>query len=128
MSHSSNLRNRVTESYQRLEFLGDAVLDFLVTCHVYEHCGQLSPGELTDLRSALVNNNTLACLSVRLGLHKFLLTSSIGLDVVIAKFSKYQLQRNHLIDESILFLLQEDECNLAEYIEVPKVIVPTVYI
>jgi dsRNA-specific ribonuclease len=40
--------------------LGDAVIDYLVTCHLYTMgTKELNPGELTDLRSALVNNNTL---------------------------------------------------------------------
>uniref|UniRef100_V5GZ09 Endoribonuclease n=1 Tax=Anoplophora glabripennis TaxID=217634 RepID=V5GZ09_ANOGL len=58
LTHSSYTQNRVTLSYEKLEFLGDAILDFLITCYIYESCGSLNPGELTDLRSALVNNNT----------------------------------------------------------------------
>lgn len=70
MSHASYIRNRLTRSYERLEFLGDAILDFLITSYIFESCGNLKPGELTDLRSALVNNVTFASYVVKLGLHK----------------------------------------------------------
>jgi endoribonuclease Dicer len=55
---------------QRLEFLGDAVLDYLVTRFLFEHKGRFAPGILTDLRSALVNNTIFASLAVKHGLHK----------------------------------------------------------
>lgn len=70
LSHASYIRNRVTRSYERLEFLGDAILDFLITSHIFENCRELKPGEMTDLRSALVNNVTFASYVVKLGLHK----------------------------------------------------------
>lgn len=35
---------------QRLEFLGDAVLDYMITRFLFEHEKQYSPGVLTDLR------------------------------------------------------------------------------
>ncbi|KAI5381582.1 hypothetical protein KIW84_UN0611 [Lathyrus oleraceus] len=37
--------------YQRLEFLGDAVLDYLITSYLYSAYPKLKPGQLTDLRS-----------------------------------------------------------------------------
>lgn len=64
-THPSYSENTITGSYQRLEFLGDAVLDFLVTLHIYDNCSdKLTPGKLTDLRSALVNNYTFATVAV----------------------------------------------------------------
>lgn len=71
-THPSYSDNTITGSYQRLEFLGDAVLDFLVTLHIYDHSSdKLTPGELTDLRSALVNNHTFASVAVDNGYHKY---------------------------------------------------------
>jgi ribonuclease-3 len=48
------------EDNERLEFLGDAVLDFVVGAWVYHHCPELPEGELTRMRSALVRNDQLA--------------------------------------------------------------------
>ncbi|CAG9133285.1 unnamed protein product [Plutella xylostella] len=79
LSHPSYIRNRHTRSYERLEFLGDAVLDLLITAHCFEHCRALRPGELTDLRSALVNNVTFAAYVVKLGLHKLVFIEIKGL-------------------------------------------------
>merc|ERR1719189_417133 len=70
-THASYYPNRLTDCYQRLEFLGDAVLDYLITRHLYEDPRLHSPGALTDLRSALVNNTIFACLAVRHQFHKF---------------------------------------------------------
>merc|ERR1712192_169531 len=69
-SHASYYPNRLTDFYQRLEFLGDAVLDYLITRHLYQDPRLHSPGALTDLRSALVNNTIFACLAVRHQFHK----------------------------------------------------------
>lgn len=121
LTHSSYATNRITLSYEKLEFLGDAILDFLITCHIYESCGKLDPGELTDLRSALVNNNTFAGLVTRNGLHKFLLMMNSTLQNHIDKFVEFFQGKNHKIDDEILILLSEDELYLAEYVDVPKV-------
>lgn len=121
MTHSSYTTNRITLSYEKLEFLGDAVLDFLITCHIFISNSRLSPGELTDLRSALVNNNTFASLVVRNGLHKFLLMINSTLQNHIDNFVNFFRARNYEIDDEILILISEDEMYLAEYIDVPKV-------
>ena len=59
---------------QRLEFLGNAVLDYLMTLHFYNP--ELSPGLLTDMRSASVNNDCYARSAVKFGLHKHILHAS----------------------------------------------------
>lgn len=41
---------QVTDCYQRLEFLGDAVLDYLVTGIIFSSDNNYKPGQLTDLR------------------------------------------------------------------------------
>ncbi len=45
---------------ERLEFLGDAVLDFVTGAHLYHRFPELDEGVLTSLRSALVRRETLA--------------------------------------------------------------------
>lgn len=121
-SHPSYTPNRITHSYEKLEFLGDAVLDFLVTCFIFEKCDDLSPGDLTDLRSALVNNNTFASFVVRLGLHKYMLLMNSKLQHYIDNFVEFFVsKKDFVIDDEILILLEEGDLKLAEYVDVPKV-------
>ncbi|XP_017874916.1 PREDICTED: endoribonuclease Dcr-1 isoform X2 [Drosophila arizonae] len=119
MTHASYTPNRLTDCYQRLEFLGDAVLDYLITRHLYEDPRQHSPGALTDLRSALVNNTIFASLAVRHGFHKYFRHLSPGLNDVIDRFVRIQQENGHCISEEY-YLLSEEECDDAEDVEVPK--------
>lgn len=63
------------EHNERLEFLGDAVLELVVTDHLYREFPEKSEGELTSLRAALVNAVTLSELASELGLNNYLLLS-----------------------------------------------------
>ncbi|KAJ8664854.1 hypothetical protein QAD02_006516 [Eretmocerus hayati] len=118
-THASYQPNRLTDCYQRLEFLGDAVLDYLITRHLYEDPRQHSPGALTDLRSALVNNTIFASLAVRCGFHKYFRHLSPGLNGVIDRFVRIQEENGHSISEEY-YLLGEEEFEEAEDVEVPK--------
>ncbi|XP_043278022.1 endoribonuclease Dcr-1 isoform X2 [Venturia canescens] len=118
-THASYQPNRLTDCYQRLEFLGDAVLDYLITRHLYEDSRQHSPGALTDLRSALVNNTIFASLAVRCGFHKYFRHLSPGLNVVIDRFVRIQEENGHSISEEY-YLIGEEDREEAEDVEVPK--------
>src|SRR5215208_6651153 len=48
------------EDNERLEFLGDAVLDFIVGAWVYHRFPEMPEGDLTKMRSAIVRNDQLA--------------------------------------------------------------------
>jgi ribonuclease-3 len=61
------------ESNERLEFLGDAVLGLIITDFAYRSYPELSEGELTDVRKAVVNAVTLAEVADELGLGDHLL-------------------------------------------------------
>lgn len=56
-----------SENYERLEFLGDSILDFLVGEYFYKNCEE-SEGKLTVLRSHFVSENYLALLFDKLNL------------------------------------------------------------
>ena len=72
----SNVRNEArSASYERLEFLGDAVLDLVVSDYLYHQYRELEEGELTKLKSLLVNKFTLAKISRELGLGDLILLS-----------------------------------------------------
>ena len=60
---------------ERLEFLGDAVLELVVTEVLYQQFPEKPEGELTSLRAALVNSRMLSEVSVDLDLNDFLLLS-----------------------------------------------------
>lgn len=60
-------------SNERLEFLGDAVLSFVVTQKLYKEFPELTEGELTELRASLVCRDNLAELASSLGLGDWLL-------------------------------------------------------
>jgi ribonuclease III len=67
-THRSYVNENATavEDNERLEFLGDAVLDFVVGAWVYNHFPEMAEGELTKLRSALVRTDSLAAFARRL--------------------------------------------------------------
>lgn len=75
--------------YQRLEFLGDAVLDYLITSYLYSVYPKLKPGQLTDLRSVSVNNNTFAVVAVRQSFHSHMLCDSSGLRESITRYVSF---------------------------------------
>ncbi|XP_075398675.1 endoribonuclease Dicer-like [Tenrec ecaudatus] len=119
-THASCHVNTITDCYQRLEFLGDAILDYLITKHLYEDPRQHSPGVLTDLRSALVNNTVFASLAVKYDFHKYFQAASPTLIDVIAGFVQFQLEGNGRQGmDSQLRRLEEDQ-EKEEGIQVPK--------
>lgn len=122
MTHAS-FPIKTLGSYQQLEFLGDAVLDFLITSYITEQCQKMDPGKLTDLRSALVNNVTLACVVVRNGIHKYLRAQNLLLSEAIKKFVDYQTSQDHVVVlDQIILLETESDAQSAQSVDVPKVV------
>lgn len=60
---------------ERLEFLGDAVLELIVTEELYKRFPDKPEGDLTSFRAALVNSNMLADIAAQIGINDFLLLS-----------------------------------------------------
>lgn len=62
LTHRSylNENEEVTKDNERLEFLGDAVLDFVIGAFLFRRFPEMPEGELTALRAALVRAETLA--------------------------------------------------------------------
>lgn len=75
LTHRSYLNenpDEVLEDNERLEFLGDAVLDFVVGAYLYQRFPELDEGGLTTLRAALVRTKTLANFARQLGIGRCL--------------------------------------------------------
>lgn len=125
-THSSYGENFYTDSYERLEYLGDAVLDFLVSLYIYTN-SDADPGRLTDIRSALVCNNMFASLLVDKGLHGNILYSAPFVRAKIYEYiegrerEEYDLCKppsNQMFDD--LSMINETEPPELEEVEVPK--------
>ncbi len=75
LTHRSYLNENagsILEDNERLEFLGDAVIDFIVAGYLYHRFPEMDEGELTALRAALVRAETLAQFARELDLGRFL--------------------------------------------------------
>jgi ribonuclease-3 len=76
LTHRSYLNEHPDSAFEdneRLEFLGDAVLDFVTGEYLYHRFPELAEGPLTSLRSSLVRRDTLARFALRLDLGRHLL-------------------------------------------------------
>ncbi|HOU40652.1 MAG TPA: ribonuclease III [Promineifilum sp.] len=75
LTHRSYLNENpgsVLEDNERLEFLGDAVIDFVVAGFLYHHFPEMDEGELTALRAALVRAESLAAFARQIDLGRYL--------------------------------------------------------
>jgi ribonuclease III len=66
---------QATRSNERLEFLGDSILNLVVADYLYHHFPQAEEGELTKIRSRLVNRKALAAYAKAIHLSDFILMS-----------------------------------------------------
>ena len=73
-------------SYQRLEFLGDSLLDMACINFLFYKYQDKDPQWLTEHKMAMVSNKFLGALSVRLGFHKHLKTNHNTLVFLIAEY------------------------------------------
>ena len=92
LTHRSylNENKKIEQSNERLEFLGDAVLELIVSFFLYQHYPQKPEGILTSLRSKIVQTKTLAQTAKKLSLPQFL------------KMSKGEKDSNGNLNQSIL--------------------------
>jgi len=74
-SYLNENREAVQEHNERMEFLGDAVLELVVTHYLFTKYPEKPEGELTAVRAALVNTVSLSAASQKLGINEYLLMS-----------------------------------------------------
>lgn len=78
LSHSSfinEMKKKDMESYERLEFLGDAVLEMISSEYLFEHYPDMPEGKLTKLRASIVCEYTLSSVSESLHFGDYVLLS-----------------------------------------------------
>jgi ribonuclease-3 len=74
-SYLNENRDTETSHNERLEFLGDAVLELMVTEYLFEKYPDSNEGDLTAYRAALVNADTLSEVARKINVNDFLLLS-----------------------------------------------------
>jgi len=74
-SYLNEHREAVWDHNERLEFLGDAVLELVITHFLFEKYREKPEGELTAVRAALVNTVSLSLASEKLAINDYLLLS-----------------------------------------------------
>ncbi|KAF5741421.1 ribonuclease 3-like protein 3 [Tripterygium wilfordii] len=89
-------------SYERLEYVGDCVLNLIFTKQQFFQYPKLMPGALTRLRAANVDTEKLARVAIKHGLHRYLRHKKPLLEEQIRGFSEaildYPLHSNGLVD------------------------------
>ncbi len=73
LTHASGADHRLS-SNERMEFLGDSILGFVVCELLYHRYPDLLEGDLTQIKSAAVSRSTCGRIGARIGLSDFLLT------------------------------------------------------
>ncbi len=71
LTHASFASHRL-KSNERLEFLGDSILGFIVCEHLFEIYPRSFEGDLTKIKSVVVSRNTCARVSLKLGFEELL--------------------------------------------------------
>lgn len=78
-THKSAMKVTNGQSYERYEFMGDAVINFVVAKLLFDMYPNEDEGFLTKVRTKLVSGKCLADVSLKLGLHNFVLMSERSL-------------------------------------------------
>eukprot|EP01018_Ginkgo_biloba_P019111 Gb_37867 [translate_table: standard] len=86
--------------FERMDFLGDAIICFIVTHHLTVSYPSLNVGKINDIRQAIVSIENLACVVIRHNLHEIVKQVSSLPEQDIIEFLKY-LQRGHFEMEEL---------------------------
>ena len=98
-----SMGNERPESYERLEFLGDAVLGFLVSGHLFHRWPDVPEGDLTRMRSAIVSKEPLAAAARTLDLLRYV---QVGRGLSSAELQSERILAN--LFESVLAAIYID--------------------
>ena len=75
LTHSSYANENKTQSYERLEFLGDSILSFIVSTQLYTSNENIPEGEMSKLRAAIVCERSLDECAKKLKFGEYLILS-----------------------------------------------------
>ncbi|PIA32589.1 hypothetical protein AQUCO_04400051v1, partial [Aquilegia coerulea] len=99
---SYHFHDETKESYERLEYVGDSVLNLVISKETFLLYPDSSPGVLTRLRAANVDNEKLARVAVKYELYRYLRHKAPDMGDQIQAFSKdilnYPIHSNGLIE------------------------------
>lgn len=87
-------------TYQRLEFLGDALLDMVCVDWLFHVAPDKGPQWLTEHKMAMVSNQFLGCLAVSLGFHKFILHNQAPIGARILEYVTEIIEARRLAEEA----------------------------
>jgi len=90
-----------SSSNERLEFFGDAILDFCVVLQLYKGNEQLQQGELSNFKSLITRNENLARFATYIGLHKYISHNSLALGDVLEAIISETDEPHHKPNPSI---------------------------
>ena len=123
LTHTSYAYENGIESNEKLEFLGDSILEFISSIYIYQNYPNLKEGEMTKVRATVVCEDSLFKIETKLNFNQFLylgkselkgkeqIRKAILADSVEAVIAAMYLDSN--LDESKRFIID----NLAEEIE-----------
>lgn len=77
-------------NYERLEFLGDAVLDMIVVQHLFSH-SEMKEGQMTQEKSKRTNNSRLAKVALKMGLERFIFHDNLTLHAKLLDAKEWSL-------------------------------------
>ncbi len=129
---------------ERVEFLGDTVLQFVITDYLYRKYPEKSEGELTRLRAEIVCEETLLRVVERLDLEKYLLLEGSASNVGKKTFSSlyetvtgaiyldsgYERVKSFILESGLIRLVEnprekDAKTRLQEYLQAQKMPPPT---
>ena len=75
LTHSSYANEHNEKSYERLEFLGDSILSFVISTYLFENHPELPEGEMSKIRAAIVCERSLETSCRKIGVEKHIILS-----------------------------------------------------
>ena len=72
LTHTSYAHDKKIESNEKLEFLGDAILEFVVSEYLYKNYKKLKEGEMTKVRATVVCEDSLYKIAIKHNFSDFL--------------------------------------------------------